>query len=74
MKKWVLIGGLALSAAPVAVQAQGCAMCTKTASELDAGSAKGLNKGIIYLATLPLGIIGAVGFIWWRRTRPKEES
>jgi hypothetical protein len=74
MKKWVLICGMLLSASPAAVQAQGCAMCTKTASELDPGSAKGLNKGIIYLATLPLGILGAVGFFWWRQTRPKHDA
>lgn len=49
--------------------AQGCAMCTKTAAELDNKSAKGLNNGIIYLATLPLAIIGTVGFIWWKNNK-----
>jgi hypothetical protein len=49
--------------------AQGCAMCTKTAAGLDDKSAKGLNNGIIYLATLPLAIIGTVGFIWWKNNR-----
>jgi hypothetical protein len=63
-----------LGITPSLVQAQGCAMCTKTASELDAGSAKGLNKGIIYLAGLPLGILGAVGFFWWRQTRPNTRN
>jgi len=74
MKKWVLICGMLLAASPAAVHAQGCSMCTKTASELDHNSAKGLNKGIIYLGMLPLGILGTVGFIWWRQTRPKAES
>jgi hypothetical protein len=60
---------LVLAAAPAAY-GQGCALCTKTASELGSKSAKGLNSGILYLACLPLGIIGTVGFMWWRtRTR-----
>jgi hypothetical protein len=49
--------------------AQGCAMCTKTAAGLEEKSAKGLNNGIIYLATLPLAIIGTVGFIWWKNNK-----
>lgn len=49
-------------------------MCTKTASELDQNSARGLNKGIIYLLGLPLGILGVVGFFWWRQTRPIDEA
>lgn len=53
----------------VAAIAQGCAVCTKTASSIDDESARGLNGGIIYLALLPLGLIGTVGFIWWKRNR-----
>ena len=49
--------------------AQGCSICTKTASELDNRSARGLNLGIVYLALLPLGAMGTIGFIWWRRNR-----
>ena len=46
--------------------AQGCSVCTKAAAGLDDKSAKGLNGGIIYLAFLPLIIMGTLGFIWWR--------
>jgi heme/copper-type cytochrome/quinol oxidase subunit 2 len=49
--------------------AQGCAVCTKTAAELGDKSAKGLNGGIIYLAFIPLGIIGTVSFLWWKYNR-----
>ncbi len=45
---------------------QGCSVCTKTAQGLGDKSAKGLNKGILYLAFLPLGIMGTVGYVWWR--------
>lgn len=67
MKKLVVV--LMLSLPAQAAMAQGCAMCTKTASELDSKSAKGLNTGILYLATLPLAILGTVGFIWWRHNK-----
>jgi hypothetical protein len=68
MKKRLLVVLILVLLAP-AVWAQGCAMCTKTASELDSKSAKGLNAGILYLAALPLTIIGTVGFIWWKHNR-----
>ena len=57
----VLISGLAYG--------QGCSVCTKTAQGLDDKSAKGLNGGIIYLAFLPLVLMGTVGFIWYRHNR-----
>ncbi len=68
MKKWLLIA-LLLFAVNQSAKAQGCAMCTKTAAGLDEKSARGLNGGILYLAMLPLGILGTVGFIWWKHNR-----
>ena len=52
-----------------AVYAQGCSMCTKTAAGLDDKSARGLNGGILYLAALPLALMGTIGFIWWRSNK-----
>jgi hypothetical protein len=70
MKRWILFVMIALTAMlPQDMFAQGCAVCTKTASELDSHSARGLNAGIIYLALLPLGILGTVGFFWWRGSK-----
>lgn len=68
MRKWfiALVFVFACNAAAIA---QGCAVCTKTASSLDDESARGLNGGIVYLALLPLGLMGTVGFIWWKRNR-----
>ena len=66
----MLILGISLMITlPGMVQAQGCAMCTKTASGLDPKSARGLNGGILYLAFLPLAILGTVGYFWWRQGR-----
>jgi hypothetical protein len=50
----------------VCAEAQ-CSVCTKTAQQLGEKPAKGLNAGIIYLALAPLGIIGLVGYRWWKR-------
>lgn len=60
---------LMLTCATPAVYAQGCSLCTKTAGELDDKSAKGLNSGILYLAALPLTIMGTIGFVWWKHNR-----
>lgn len=46
-----------------------CAMCTKTAASLDDKSAKGLNAGILYLAAMPLMIMGIIGFKWYQRNK-----
>jgi len=51
------------------IWAQGCSVCTKTASGLGAESAQGLNNGILYLAALPLLFLGTVGFIWYKRNK-----
>ena len=68
MKKYLLILALLMVAIP-AVQGQGCSVCTKTAQGLDDKSARGLNGGIIYLAFLPLGLMGTLGYIWWRSNK-----
>jgi len=68
MKKLLLIAFLSFTAVG-AVKAQGCAMCTKTAAGLDDKSARGLNGGILYLAMLPISIIGTVTFLWWRKNK-----
>ncbi len=71
MKKPILMAFLFLGMAATAPKAvaQGCSLCTKTAANLDDKSAKGLNGGILYLAAMPLGILGTIGFIWWRRNK-----
>ncbi len=68
MKKFLLAIAV-LIAAHADVLAQGCAVCTKTAAGLGEQGAKGLNAGIVYLAFLPLSIIGTVGYIWWKSNR-----
>jgi hypothetical protein len=44
-----------------------CSICTKTAQQLGEKPAKGLNAGIIYLASAPFLIAGYV-FYRWRKS------
>lgn len=46
-----------------------CSICTKTAQQLGDGPARGMNSGIIYLAFIPLLVIGYVGFRWWKNEK-----
>ena len=66
MKQFLLVVLLIL--AVVSLEAQ-CVMCTKTASSLDDEAAKGLNGGIIYLAFMPLLLIGFIGYNWYKRNK-----
>jgi len=68
----VIVLGLSLSLLPSHSSAQGCVVCTRTASQLDPKSARGLNKGILYIAFLPITIIGTLGYFWWKQSKPKE--
>ena len=68
MRKCLLLALLCVMLIPVA-NGQGCAVCTKTAAGLDDKSARGLNAGILYLALLPLGLMGTLGYVWWRSNR-----
>jgi hypothetical protein len=44
-----------------------CSICTRTAEQLGEKPAKGLNAGIIYLASAPFLIAGYV-FYRWRKS------
>lgn len=68
MKK-VLLVVILMSFCIPAMRGQGCSVCTKTAAGLDDKSARGLNGGILYLAFLPAGIMGTLGYLWWKANR-----
>jgi hypothetical protein len=56
-----------------AVSAQ-CSICTKTAQQLGEKPAKALNSGILYLAFMPMAIIGYLGFRWWKNNKPDHTA
>ncbi|MBX0290752.1 hypothetical protein K3G63_09905 [Hymenobacter sp. HSC-4F20] len=82
MKKIVLTGvmtlllGMLLTALPLSVQAQ-CTMCKTqveaSRQEKDGYDTTGLNKGILYLMTIPYVLIGTVGYFWYRHSQQKKK-
>jgi len=71
----LLFFGLMLSLAPLAARAQ-CVMCKAQVEaakqERDDYDVSGLNKGIVYMMTIPYLLMGGVGYFWYRRTHPKQ--
>ena len=69
-----LLLGVLLSLAPLGASAQ-CVMCKSQVEsarqERDDYEVAGLNKGIVYMMTVPYILMGAVGYFWYRRTHPK---
>jgi len=66
MKKVILIllFTISLSMLLVNYSSAQCSICTKTAQQLGEKPAKGLNAGIIYLASAPFLIAGYVFYRW----------
>jgi hypothetical protein len=50
-----------------------CSICTKTAQQLGEKPAKGLNSGILYLAFMPMAIVGVIGYRWWKSNKASQE-
>lgn len=58
-----------ISADPAVAQ---CAMCKATGESTaneGTGYAEGLNKGILYLMTIPYLTFGVIGFFWYRNSK-----
>jgi len=50
-----------------------CSICTRTAQQLGEKPAMGLNSGILYLAFMPMAIVGVIGYRWWKSNRGNGE-
>ncbi len=79
MKKLIFSLALVLLTMATLVPAQAqCVMCKSQVeaarSERDDYDVAGLNKGIVYMMTVPYILMGAVGFFWYRRTHPKRPA
>lgn len=68
MKKYIILFVLLVVCLSVDLYAQ-CPMCRMSAeTNLNEGgdAGLGLNKGIIYLLTIPYILVGTIAFLWWR--------
>jgi hypothetical protein len=73
VKKTLIVGFLFFSFFFLTVQAEAqCSICTRTAEQMGAKPAKGLNAGILYLALTPLAVVGFIGYRWWKRNKAAE--
>jgi hypothetical protein len=43
-----------------------CSICTRTAQQLGEKPAKSLNSAILYLMAMPFGVMGFIGYRWWK--------
>lgn len=75
--KYILLLVLVLVLTGIAsesVQAQ-CAMCKATIenNSTDGGNfGAALNKGILYLMTIPYLIAGVIGYLWYKNSRENK--
>lgn len=55
-----------------------CAMCKASVETNINGSTSkvgaGLNTGILYLMTIPYLLVGALGYMWYRNNKKKNEQ
>lgn len=54
-----------------------CPMCRAAAeTNLSQGGTegKGLNKGILYMLSLPYLLIATIGFIWWKNKKEEPNT
>ena len=73
MKKHLIIL-LLLVLASLPVEAQ-CAMCRAVLeSEEGQETAKGINDGIIYLMAIPYILVGAIGFLIYKKFNKSKKS
>jgi len=69
--KYLILTCLLLFLFIVGLDAQ-CPMCRMAAeSNLKDGGTegKGLNKGILYMLSMPYVLVATIGFIWWKNNR-----
>ena len=50
-----------------------CRMAAETNLQNGGTEGRGLNKGILYILSLPYILISVIGFVWWKN-RKKEET
>ncbi|WP_191858154.1 hypothetical protein [Hanstruepera ponticola] len=71
-KQLIILFLLVLASLPVEAQ---CAMCRAVLeSEEGQETAKGINDGIIYLMAIPYILVGAIGFLIYKKFNKAKKS
>ena len=73
---FTLMLGFLVALAPLGAQAQ-CVMCKSqieaAKQERDDYDVSGLNKGIVYMMSIPYVLMGAIGYFWYRRSNEAKK-
>ncbi|WP_375417046.1 hypothetical protein [uncultured Hymenobacter sp.] len=74
---FALLLGLLTSFAPLGARAQ-CVMCKSQVEaarqEKDDYDVTGLNRGIVYMMSVPYLLMGAIGYFWYRRSHAAKKG
>jgi len=71
-RRYIILLVLVLIAVGVSAQCPMCRAAAETNLAQGGTEGKGLNKGILYMLSLPYLLIATIGFLWWKNK--KEES
>ena len=69
---YILFIAFLLLAVGVSAQCPMCRAAAETNLAQGGTEGKGLNKGILYMLTIPYLLISTIGYFWWKNK--KEES
>ena len=68
-KKYIMVFVFFLLAVGIIAQCPMCRAAAETNLAQGGTEGKGLNKGILYMLSLPYLLIGTIGFIWWKNRK-----
>ncbi len=71
-RRYIILLLLVLIAVGLSAQCPMCRAAAETNLAQGGTEGKGLNKGILYMLSLPYLLIATIGFLWWKNK--KEES
>jgi hypothetical protein len=66
MRRWIFACLFFVSMGLAASASAQCSICARTAQQLGEKPAKGLNVAILYLMVVPFGVMGLIGYRWWK--------
>lgn len=68
-----LILVLTIISADISAQCPMCRMSAESNLAHGGTEGKGLNKGILYLFSMPYLLVGGLGFLWWKNKKSEAE-
>ncbi|MFT6335561.1 MAG: hypothetical protein ACJATI_002316 [Halioglobus sp.] len=73
-QKYIFFVAFLLLAVGISAQCPMCRAAAETNLQQGGTEGKGLNKGILYMLTLPYLLISTIGFLWWKNKREESKA